>query len=227
MNTIGHCTFCQSEISKKESLKHFNSCFARQNYFKYQSQKKINSWFYLKAEHSSYWIDLLIPSDWHLSDLDYFLRKIWLECCGHLSRFIINDVIFERFQDADWLIPGEELSPSMEIPLSVALSKGMVFSHLYDYGSTTKLKLKICENFSLPLKKQLLICFRNIKPEFECFLCKKTASSICSFCSDCLCYKCTPKHSCVISHTSHYMIAPLLNSPRTGVCGYTGKDPAL
>ena len=36
-----------------------------------------------------YWMHLAVPAASPLERVDAFLRKIWLECCGHLSAFTI------------------------------------------------------------------------------------------------------------------------------------------
>ncbi len=36
----------------------------------------------------AFWLDLEMPLDLPLLDLDDFLRAIWVECCGHLSHFV-------------------------------------------------------------------------------------------------------------------------------------------
>lgn len=42
-----------------------------------------------------YWLYLEMPARATLTDLDGFLRDIWLECCGHLSAFDIGTVRYE------------------------------------------------------------------------------------------------------------------------------------
>src|SRR5262245_6388793 len=39
-----------------------------------------------------YWLDVEIKADAKLAALDAFLRRVWLECCGHLSVFRIDGV---------------------------------------------------------------------------------------------------------------------------------------
>ena len=42
-------------------------------------------------EDKNYWLFLDIPLTSSLKTLDSFLRKIWLECCGHMSTFYAPD----------------------------------------------------------------------------------------------------------------------------------------
>ena len=49
----------------------------------------------VEAKYSKqYCLHLLIPLQSSLSELDNFLRNIWLECCGHISQFNINDITY-------------------------------------------------------------------------------------------------------------------------------------
>lgn len=225
MANDGQCGFCKESISKRESRQHFISCKARQHHFEHLRQKTANDWFYLRAEQPPYWIDVLIPSKWLLSDLDQLLRDTWLECCDHLSHFCIGDVVYERFQDEDWLAIDEELSPSMEVPLHSVISKGIQFSHVYDYGTSTELKLRVYDWFCFSLRKGVFLCSRNTPPLFKCSDCEEPASRICSYCSDYICATCAPTHLCVLSESSDHMLVGLVNSPRTGLCGYDGTEP--
>lgn len=77
------------------------------------------------------------PQKSTLRALDDFLRDIWLECCGHLSRFKIGKQSFSSYPDRDL---GDR---SMNTKLENILNVGMQFKYEYDFGSTTYLKLKI------------------------------------------------------------------------------------
>lgn len=215
------CSYCKEEVSQKNALDHFLSCQRREQLFEKMKQKLVNQWFYIRVQSSPYWIDVIIPKQSMLDDLDHYLRCIWLECCGHLSHFRIQELEYERFQSEDWLIEGEELSLGMDINLKKVLDLGSKFSHFYDYGSTTELQLEVLKELQFPVKKSTLLCARNKPPVFECSVCKKTASKICGIFQNHSCEKCVKlsfKNSCCSEDT----FLPLLNSPRTGVCGYDG-----
>ena len=36
---------------------------------------------------STFWLDMAVRHDAKLTDIDRFLRRTWLECCGHMSEF--------------------------------------------------------------------------------------------------------------------------------------------
>lgn len=63
---------------------------------------------------------------------------------------------------------------------------------------------------------------RNHDPQLPCEKCGKGVAT--QICSDCqwsgegwLCDKCAGRHKC-----GEEMLLPVVNSPRAGVCGYTG-----
>ncbi|MFQ5928291.1 MAG: hypothetical protein ACE5MK_01225 [Acidobacteriota bacterium] len=173
---------------------------------------------------SAYWIHLEAHTQATLSTLDNFLRDLWLECCGHLSAFTLDGV---RYEDAfEYLEPdpwdfGPE-SEDMNIPLDQVLSPGLAFAYEYDFGSTTWLKLRVIEERegAFPRSPIQLIA-RNEPLVFECLSCGKPASQVCT----CwqwseeawYCQECAPEHEGM----DHYFL-PIVNSPRMGVCGYTG-----
>ena len=88
-----------------------------------------------------YWMHLAVTSSTALTTLDQFLRNTWLECCGHLSAFVIDGVRYaiDAGMYDDWDM-GEK---SMRARLDKVLSPGQTCSYEYDYGTTTELKLKV------------------------------------------------------------------------------------
>jgi hypothetical protein len=56
-----------------------------------------------------------------LEDVDRFLRRIWLECCGHMSEFST----------------GTRHKVSMNTRVSAALGLGERLGYVYDFGSST------------------------------------------------------------------------------------------
>ncbi len=48
-----------------------------------------------------YWLDVEIRASATLQTLDRFLRDTWLECCGHLSQFIIGHVDYVQVTSGD------------------------------------------------------------------------------------------------------------------------------
>jgi len=217
----GKCHLCGDTFSKSAMTKHLKSC----------KQKKVDSKtpckssqetkiFHLVVEDrgsSDYWMHLEVPADAKLEELDGFLRRIWLECCGHLSAFRIEGKTYS-------VSPMEDFDDeSMEATLDDVLSPGLKFCHEYDFGSTTYLELKVVSLEQKQIEKRdITVLARNEPPSFPCVSCGKMATHICTECiwsgEGCLCDECASGHEC-----GEDMLLPVVNSPRVGVCGYTGQ----
>jgi len=170
-----------------------------------------------------YWMHLEVSAGTTLATLDRFLRDTWLECCGHLSAFEIGGVRYTV--DAglyDWDTGGK----NMQVRLDKVLKPGQTYSYEYDFGSTTELTLKVISEQEMEAqKKAIQILARNNLPLVPCDVCGEPATTTCSQCvyedKGCLCDACAKDHEC-----GEEMLLPMVNSPRAGVCGYTGQDPA-
>jgi pRiA4b ORF-3-like protein len=167
-----------------------------------------------------YWMYLEAPAQATLGDLDKLLRNTWLECCGHLSAFEIAGVSYSSDAEmASGLGTGDK---SMKIKLDKALEPGMKFSHEYDFGTTTELSLKVLSEREGEAKgKAIRILARNDAPVIACQSCGKPATEVCSQCvydgEGWLCEECAEDHVC-----GEEMFLPVVNSPRVGMCAYTG-----
>lgn len=161
------------------------------------------------------WMHIEIPSNATLADLDEFLRRTWLECCGHLSSFeIAGETFFSEKME-----PGDR---SMNMALGKVIGPGMKFEHTYDFGTSTELSLKVISaRQGLAQGKAVVIMARNDPPDIECESCGKPAVAVCCQCIDegtgFVCEDCAEKHKC-----GEDMLLPVVNSPRMGMCGYTG-----
>ena len=167
-----------------------------------------------------YWLHVEIPASAMLSELDNFLRGIWLECCGHLSAFTIQDRRYENVLPQNdhsfWGPPPK----SMNARLYSVLNVKDTFSHEYDFGSTTYLDGKVLAVREGNLgKNRIRILARNNPYIFACEECGKKALGLCLECEDFVCEECLEMHEC-----GEEMILDVVNSPRMGVCGYSGPD---
>lgn len=119
-------------------------------------------------------------------------------------------------------------SKTMRIKLNKILQTGMSFEYVYDYGSSTELTLKVISFLPSIINKKgklIKIASRNNEIQFECIKCKKEkATEICAVClyeagriQSSFCEKCIKQHTC-----GEEMALPITNSPRSGMCGYTG-----
>ena len=165
------------------------------------------------AYNKDYWLYLDIPAEKTLSSVDAFLRKIWLECCGHMSEFYTGSK------------PG--YSPTRR-PLNLgrklsSFVTGEKFFHDYDFGSTTVSTLTIVGTIKRkPQKESIRLLARNVPEIFQCAACKETADYICTECvhnsdNPFYCAECAQEHECE-------MMLSITNSPRMGECGYCGEN---
>ena len=112
---------------------------------------------------------------------------------------------------------------SMNIRLYSILKPGMKIEHEYDFGTTTHLTLEVIAQQEIPEQNQDFHIFaRNSPPNIPCAKCGKPATQVCSQCiydgpKAWLCDAHTSRHKC-----GEDMFLPVVNSPRVGMCGYTG-----
>jgi hypothetical protein len=117
---------------------------------------------------------------------------------------------------------------SLDVSLERVLKVGQKFSYEYDFGSTTDLTLKVVserEGFVQDVDEDNIeVIARNIQPVMLCNVCGKPATVVAggyfnveenAYCSK----KCVKK-----SGEDIEMLLPVVNSPRVGVCAYTGED---
>jgi len=214
--SMGKCYLCGETVGKASMTRHLSTCSHAQALAAPGKQKTTPA-FHLLVEGrwaKDYWMHLAVPEKAPLRQLDDFLRHIWLECCGHMSAFAIGGT---RYSYSPMDGEGEV---GMEIPLGRAVNLGTKFSYEYDFGSTTELVLKVVGVWDQDKQKgavQLLA--RNDPPQIICNQCKtQPATKICMDCGDAwLCESCAAAHEC-----SEEMFLPVVNSPRVGVCAYTG-----
>ncbi len=219
----GKCCLCGGTFEKTGMTKHLKSCLLDNSDKVFSTNSKgtgEEKYLHISIEgryDPDYWIHVEMSASAQLRDLDEFLRLIWLECCGHLSAFTIEGTRYlvspmEDFEERD-----------MSAKLSEILRPGIEFFHEYDFGSTTKLMLKVVSERMIQGKsKKVRVLSRNYPPEIKCVSCGKPATRVCVECiydeGGWLCEDCASSHEC-----GEDMLLPVVNSPRTGVCGYSGE----
>ncbi len=227
----GTCTFCHRELSKASMTRHLQSCEQRvaieAEIGSHQQAKKSKA-FHLVVEGyrlPMYWMHLQVAAGITLATLDRFLRDTWLECCGHLSVFRIGGLNYyvDADQDVYWW---DMRRKNMQVKLEEVLSPGQTCSYEYDFGSTTELLVKVIAEDEVEMKgKPIQVLARNNLAIIPCDVCGEPATSLCTQCiyedKGCLCDACAKDHKC-----GEERLLPRINSPRAGVCGYTGQTPA-
>ncbi|WP_395093609.1 hypothetical protein [Armatimonas sp.] len=209
----GICRYCGEEVAKQSIGKHLEKCAPRQAAIG-AATGKAETLFYLRAESAhtkAFFLDLEVRGSATLSDLDTYLRAIWLECCGHLSEFA-----YEAWEDT--------ISSSRKVESVFKNHKEI--THLYDMGSTSETTLRVMvERKGAPTTdRPLALMVRNKIPEVSCEECEKPARWLCSECMAeegewvVLCDACLEPHG----HMEDYVPVLLVNSPRLGMCGYEG-----
>ncbi|MDR2775215.1 MAG: hypothetical protein LBC19_10845 [Tannerella sp.] len=241
----GKCLFCGKTFLKAGIIRHL------QSHLKQKTKENAAGQSYLvKVESdpkwgaSPYFLALWIDSKATLKNIDRFLRDIWLECCGHMSAFTNpknrrqNDSMWSFFDAEELLAKGkqkeyEKLMENIkgEVPMSRSVDKifhkGLKLEYEYDFGSSTELLLTIMEEYPVKADGKIVLLSRNEPPEWLCEVCQKEpATQICTvhdWDEDSLfCDKCAKKHAKECEDFRDYAAMPVVNSPRMGVCAYTG-----
>jgi len=214
----GKCNLCGAVFAKAAMTSHLKSCKKKAGGSEAPQKTAKRKAFHLVAEGRylpEYWMHLEVPAEATLDTLDGFLRNTWLECCGHMSEFEIEG---RRYSVEPMDMDGE----FMDVKLKDVLTPGMRFDHVYDFGSSTHLRLKVVSEDESALKgNEIRVLARNEPPVIPCDNCGKPAAQVCTQCmysgKGWLCEECAAKHDC-----SDPIFLPVVNSPRVGVCGYTG-----
>jgi len=219
----GKCFLCCRSFAKNTIGRHLKKCVPAHD----SGKGKPVRLFHISAEGRyapGYWMHLEIPASATLADLDGFLRPIWLECCGHLSAFTIGYTSYELdtgMVDAMWkdFFGPSRPTRSMNVKLQKVLSVGDTFSHEYDFGTTTELKLKVVgERQGSRPKEKVRVLARNYAPVFACIECGQPARWV---------YVWGEYETYCDAHAQEHEdwedgFLPLVNSPRVAMCGYTG-----
>lgn len=217
----GTCTLCKNTYARSGMSRHLKACKARKAAIAAEDAKGApkTRLFHLAVRGtyaSDYWLHLEVPANATLYDLDGFLRGIWLECCEHLSMFkIMGRRFMVRVFDDLW-----DDDPDMGFELARVLAPGLEFFHEYDFGSTTHLTLRVVSEREGVVSEDggVQILARNEPPDLKCEMCDESATVICVYCDyTLLCDECVETHAC-----GEEGLLPVVNSPRMGVCGYTG-----
>lgn len=204
-------------MAKGGLSKHLPSCSQRQEAISNANQKpgEEQVLYHLQVQDAwegDYWLHLEMNGSATLKALDYYLRAIWLECCGHLSQFSVGG----------W--KGKEIPKSRRA--EDVFERGMKLTHIYDFGTSSETLIKVLGGREgKPLTRHpIVLMARNEPPEFTCMECGKPAKWLCFECtnetedSGMLCDKHMESHP----HEEYGEPIPLVNSPRVGMCGYCG-----
>ena len=227
--TRGNCVYCGREMTRSGLSRHLQSCSARQQAITDANGApgRSQALYHLQIQDAfsgDFWLHLEMRGRATLADLDSYLRAIWLECCGHLSQYKIGATRYTQIMDFDWMGSEEK---SMDVCVDALFTPGLEIPYEYDFGSTTGLNIKVVsQRMGTPTTAHpIALMARNGFDPPPCIECGKPATHVCMQCAyerdDGRCELCD-KHAKTHPHDEYGWPMPLVNSPRTGVCGYTG-----
>ena len=219
--TKGTCSFCQQEVTKGTSLKHVGACWNRLAAIEAAEAGPgaPDTLYYLRVQDAyvkAYWLDLEVRASAKLRDLDKYLRAIWLECCGHMSEFSRGGFGSRK--------------AAMTRQIGDVFADGEEWTHIYDFGTSSETLVKaIAAREGKPTTKHpVVLLVRNVAPALTCLECLQPAHWYCEECrvehelSGTLC----EVHAKTHPHDGYGDPIRIVNSPRMGMCGYTGPaDP--
>lgn len=225
--TRGTCTFCGREMTRNGLARHLQTCTKRQEAQAEaeKSRRRRQKLYHLQVQDAwsgAYWLHLEMRGNATLEDLDYYLREIWLECCGHLSQFEIGGVAYTQLF-ADGITWREERS--MDVRVDELFAPGMEIPYEYDFGSSTELLIKVVgEREGKPLTQHPIVLMgRNNPFKLTCMICGEPATDLCT---ECLYEREDGRGELCQEHAREHehddMLMAIVNSPRVGVCGYNG-----
>jgi hypothetical protein len=226
--SYGTCTLCGKRTTKAGMSRHLKSCLAEHE----PSRGKVARLFRMRIEDAYspiFWMDVEMRASSTLKELDSFLRGEWLECCGHLSDFDIDGInytVTTSYRMGPLRVFADPNERTMEVELGEILSKGSRFQHTYDFGTSTALQLRVVDERQGRIGgESVRLLSQNEAPVWECEVCSENASWICTFCM----YERENPFYCELHSEDHdcdepEMLLPVVNSPRMGMCGYTGAD---
>lgn len=227
----GTCAFCGKSFSKSGMTRHLQTCDARAVDSRSPERRGQARHMHLLIEgthNPEYWMHVELPASSVLGELDYVLRVVWLECCGHLSQFHIGRTRYVSYRQETaryWGVPEPELQSEVDmwsVRLSSALAVDSRVTHEYDFGTSTYLNLRVVSERKAKVGDGAVrVLARNEPPVVRCGTCGQPATLVCSMCSwdesGWLCDQHAKAHDC-----GWEGLLPVVNSPRAGMCAYTG-----
>jgi hypothetical protein len=234
----GTCSLCKGTFPKASMTRHLTACLEAHDTAEKPPSARAKKGKLVRVlvegkYQPQYWLHLELPATARMGDLDGFLRDIWLECCDHLSAFRIEGKKQARrgWSLADLMAGGawggmESNEVDMQARVGDVIEKGTKLSHEYDFGSTTELVIKGTGEREGVIEKphEVRLLARNDPPHIPCGRCGQAEATIIDgenayHKSGWLCPRCAEKEG--LSEEEGTL--PVVNSPRTGVCGYTGS----
>jgi hypothetical protein len=219
---FGVCELCTTRTSKAAMLRHLARCAPQHD----RTDGIPCDLFQLRVEGRGapmFWLDVEVKGTSPIRRLDDLLRHVWLECCGHLSALETGGFRYSVVVDNEFGVEPNERSMSAKVS-QVLTSPGQRLSYEYDFGSTTELTLRLISvRTGMIGRSAARVLARNEPPAWTCGACDAPATLVCPYCmghdNPFVCARHAPEHACAEDES----FLPVVNSPRMGVCGYTGE----
>lgn len=213
----GKCHYCNKMYAGSSLSRHLNSHLKSIEQEKPSKKKS----YHLKITGDGlYFLHLLIREEARLEKLDTYLRKIWLECCGHLSSFEIKG------SRGAYSFNTDEFGINMKTQVGRILKKGVKLIYDYDFGSTTRLEISVVNEYFINVPKSILLLSRNEPLKLLCHLCNEKAAQVMCLLwhnkGTMFCHSCKKIHAKQCREFAEYTEVNIVNSPRTGICAYEG-----
>ncbi len=201
----GVCALCGQRATKTTMMAHLEACAAAHE--EIGRPQPLVVLRFGQAGEPRYWLIIEAKADASLRYVDKLLRQVWLECCGHMSAFRVG---------------------RREVPMTTAIARAFAsvaskVDYEYDFGSTTAL---VCELLGTRQgsigRAPVRLIARNEPILWSCGGCEAPATWVCPYCigpdDGLFCDAHAEEHE----HADEGVYLPVVNSPRMGVCGYTG-----
>jgi hypothetical protein len=239
LKPTGKCHFCGETFAKASIHRHLATHLKEK-----AATGNPGSSFFVKVEpHKKmdtfpYFLSLWIDGETQMDEFDSFLRKIWLECCGHLSGFrrrekysdkkALKETTKQLMSEGKWeeafelsVEYDDDIEIDMEDDANYVFEIGEVLDYDYDYGSTTTLTITVIDEYPVKADSRIVLLSRNEPFAIMCKDCgEMPATKVSAYSWNFLvyCNKCAQKQA----RKKEYYFLPVVNSPRIGVCGYDG-----
>jgi hypothetical protein len=205
LTNSGFCALCGQRATKTKMLAHVATCVAARD--ETGSPQPLVVLRFAPAGAPRYWLVIEAKADAQLGHVDALLRQLWLECCGHMSAFRVGR---------------RELAMTTATAIAFAGAASKV-EYEYDFGSTTALIGELVGKRHGSIgRASVRLLARNEPLVWPCGDCQAPATVACPYCIDSGDGLFCDAHADAHEHAGEEVYLPVVNSPRMGVCGYTG-----
>ena len=244
--SAGACQLCRRTFRKSGMTSHLRRC--RPGHAAATAATPAVPGIHLVVEdvvRPEYWLHLAVAATATLQDLDTALRRIWLECCYHLSGFRFGSACYDYDPFGAYFAPADALGDAdlpnriaaildvmgrvepdeMNVAVGEVAPPGARFRHDYDFSTPTELSLRSAAEIEVAIldgSGGVMLLARNDAPSFKCVFCDQPAAYVTPGPEDGIamtagiCDRCYP-------NVDPDWLLPIINSPRSGVCGYDGE----